>query len=159
MPVIPGRSPDREPIGEVDGNPGRSIGDAPITTLPEWGRWNALGKPGPGRLARMKASASQAWRIIPSSEPSPKAVMPPLLMVLEPTVTPPIRPLIPGVRGESKREATPSTTCSASPRPKRASQAFGMGSLLRIVPMPTPSSIRAPAALLSSSSMVSLPSS
>ena len=49
----------------------------------------------------------------------------------------------------------PSSACSATVRPKRASHAAGIGSSLTIVATPTPSAIAAPCASESTTSKVS----
>ena len=59
----------------------------------------------------------------------------------------------------SSRAATASTTWSATVRPKRASHAFGIASEFRIVPVASPSRIRAPEAFESVSVSVSSVSS
>ena len=64
----------------------------------------------------------------------------------------------PGDRGASIRASTASITCSATVRPKRAIHAFGIGSVLTIVPVAVPSAICAPNGDDSVSVSVSLPS-
>ena len=49
---------------------------------------------------------------------------------------------MPGSGVVSSRRVTVSTTCSPTVRPNRASHAFGIGSLLMMVLMAVPSSMR-----------------
>ena len=58
-----------------------------------------------------------------------------------------------------RRSPIASVTCSAAARPKRASHARGMGSAFTIVPVASPSAIRAPRALDNLNVNVSSPSS
>ena len=63
------------------------------------------------------------------------------------------------MRGAARRASTASSTWSVTVRPKRASHACGMWSAFSIVPVATPSAIRAPVAAVSRSVKVSSPSS
>ena len=56
---------------------------------------------------------------------------------------PPILPNKPGARGAPKRASTASIACSPTVRPNRASHAAGNESVLRIVPVATPSAMKA----------------
>ena len=82
---------------------------------------------------------------MPPSVPSSDSVWPPTVTWLPP---PP-----------SRRALTASTTCPATVRPKRASHAFGIGSVLAIVPVASPSPINAPEGFDNVNVNVSSPSS
>ena len=62
---------------------------------------------------------------------------------------------MPGARSADIRPAIPSSACSATARPNRASHAAGIGSSFSMVPTATPSPIGAPCALDSTTSNVS----
>ena len=66
---------------------------------------------------------------------------------------------MPGVRGALSRASTASSTWPVTVRPKRASHAAGIASVLSIVPVAVPSAISARYGAESLSVMVSAPSS
>ena len=103
------------------------------------------------RSSSVPSPACPGPRPVPASEPRSGE--------LAPIRSPARLTSTPGAGAARIRPSTASITCSATVRPKRPIHAFGIGPLLRIVPVASASAIAAPVALDSTSLMVSLPSS
>ena len=107
------------------------------------------------RLSKLRATSASASEPVPPGAGDLAAVRLPDADASKLSACPASVPCMPAARGAAMRPAMPSSACSATVRPKRASHAAGIGSSFTIVPTATPSPIVAPSASDSTTSKVS----